>query len=393
MADVHNNLGGVKFNIEIAEEEAGKAILGMLRQSEATQELEHKTLLLAASKLNLTTPKAILTERRAIKKVLDKVTGTDPKKEAILKYFLYLVRKYGKNINAENGPKKLILNVSTENVSLNTGLDVSGSGTQECLPRRDSGNNERNRDQNNLAGAAIPPLELCCPMSMTLMHDPVIIATGQTYERQNIERWFNEGNDTCPTTQLKLQNLTITPNTCMKAVICNWCTDHGLERTYLPDKFQSYSVSSLNNVSAPLITGKNRDYMVDYSSSSFGLSSFGYAASPVRDAEQSKANFDRFYSNANYQLYFSFWTFDKTMFLGFFHDLSELPVELQSKAAKDLKNALSGENQIWHSMVSNGFLEAFHEFLKNDSGRYTVQALKAGIQFFLAFISSGRYEY
>jgi hypothetical protein len=357
----------------------------MMRRSEATQELELQTFLLAASKLKLTSPKAMLTERRAIKKLLDKIRGTDPKKEAILKYFLYLVRKYGKNINLENGPNRLNQNVNAASGSLNTGLDVSGISTQETYTV-----NGRYEDQNNLSRAAvIPPPELCCPMSLTLMHDPVIIATGQTYERENIERWFNEGNDTCPTTQLKLHNFTITPNTCMKAVICNWCND----QSYLPEKIQSYSVSSLNNVSAPLITEKSRDYMVDYSISSFGLFGASCASSPMREAEQSKASFDMFYSNANYQLYTSFCSFDKSMFLGFFHDLSQLPVELQSKAVKDLKIVLNGKNQIWHSMVSNGFLGAFHEFLKNESGRYTVQALKAGIQFFLAFLSSGRYEY
>ncbi|TVU11240.1 hypothetical protein EJB05_44813 [Eragrostis curvula] len=413
VADVHNDLGGVKFIVDPAEEEAGKVLLEMLRQSEATQEHELQTFLLAASKLKLTSPKAILMERRSIKKLLDKISGTDPKKEAILKYFLYLVRKYGKDIKQDNGAKKLSQTVNASNESLSAGLDVSGisihqrtltptnPGNGRCedvngmsIPQRTlshtNSSNVRNKRQNNLLGAAIPPLELCCPMSMTLMHDPVIIATGQTYERENIERWFNEGNDTCPSTQLKLQSFTVTPNTCMKVVICNWLKDHGLECNYLPEKYQSCSVSSLNNVSAPLITKKNRDYMVDYSSSSFGLSGVCYASSPLREAEQSKASFDRFYSNANYQLFISFRNFDKAMFLDFFHDLSELPMELQSKAVKDLKNVLNCENQIWHSMVSNGFLGAFHEFVKNDSGIYTVQGLKAGVQFLLAFLSSGR---
>ena len=32
------------------------------------------------------------------------------------------------------------------------------------------------------------------------MSDPVIICSGQTYERVCIEKWFSEGNDTCPKT-------------------------------------------------------------------------------------------------------------------------------------------------------------------------------------------------
>ncbi|XP_057743937.1 U-box domain-containing protein 8-like [Arachis stenosperma] len=33
------------------------------------------------------------------------------------------------------------------------------------------------------------------------MTDPVILATGQTYDRAYIQRWLNEGHRTCPQTQ------------------------------------------------------------------------------------------------------------------------------------------------------------------------------------------------
>jgi hypothetical protein len=99
---------------------------------------------------------------------------------------------------------------------------------------------------------------------------------------------------------MKLRNFTVTPNACMKAVIYNWCKDHELDHNYLPERFHScYCVSSLHNVSAPLITEKNSDYMVEYSNSAFGLSG-SYVSSPMREAEQSKASFDQYYSNANY---------------------------------------------------------------------------------------------
>jgi len=391
VADVHNDLRDLKFIVDPAEEDAGKAILEMLRQSQVTHELELETFLLATSKLNITSPKAILIERRAIKKLLTKINGTDPKKEGILKYLLYLVRRYGKNTKQETGEKNMNVNAAIEIMS--SDLVVNDISTpQRCISNVES-DNVRYGDQNNLVGAATPPPELCCPMSMKLMRDPVIIASGQTYERDNIERWFNEGYDTCPRTQMKLQNFMVIPNACMKAIIYNWCKDHELDHNYLPERFHScYSVSSLHNVSAPLVTEKNRDYVVDYSNSSLGLSG-SYTAFLMREAEQSKASFDQYYSNANYQLYLSFCNFDKAMFLDFFHELSELPLDLQIKAVKDLKTVLNGEKQIWYSMVCNGFLEAFHEFLKNNSGRYTLQGRRAGIQFFLAFLSSGRYAY
>ena len=67
IVEVHDDLRDVKFVLDPMEEEAGKAILQMLRQSDASEELELETFLQAASKLDLTSPKALLIERRAIR--------------------------------------------------------------------------------------------------------------------------------------------------------------------------------------------------------------------------------------------------------------------------------------------------------------------------------------
>ncbi|KAM3209686.1 hypothetical protein ACQJBY_064018 [Aegilops geniculata] len=385
VADVHNDLRNMKFLVDPAEEEAGKAVLKMLRHSDATEELEMHTFLLACSKLNLTSQKAMLIERRAIKKLLDKINGNDPKKEGILSFFLYLVRKYGKNSMPETGAKN-----GTANETTCTNVISSDTGARrKCIPVVNSGTG-RYDDQNNLSGLATPPPELCCPISMKLMHDPVIIASGQTYERENIERWFSKGYDTCPRTQVKLENFTITPNTCMQAVIYNWCKEQKLECTYLPDQFHNYSLSSLHDISAPLIAHKNFDYMVEHGGSSVALSGASYLSSPVSETDVPKTSCTRFYSNVNCQLYLSFCNFDKEMFLNLFQELSELPVELQRQAVKDLKTVLNSENEVWQSMISNGFLEAFLEFLKNDNLRSTLQAHKTGIYFFLTFLCNSR---
>ncbi|XP_048540778.1 U-box domain-containing protein 7-like [Triticum urartu] len=385
VADVHNDLRNMKFLVDPAEEEAGKAVLKMLRHSDATEELEMHTFLLACSKLNLTSQKAMLIERRAIKKLLDKINGNDPKKEGILSFFLYLVRKYGKNSKPETGAKN-----GTASETTCTNVISSDTGAhRKCIPGVNSGTG-RYDDQNNLSGLATPPPELCCPISMKLMHDPVIIASGQTYERENIERWFSKGYDTCPRTQVNLENFTITPNTCMQAVIYNWCKEQKLECTYLPEQFHNYSLSSLHDISAPLIAHKNFDYMIEHSGSSVALSGASYLSSPVRETDVPKTSFTRFYSNVNCQLYLSFCNFDKEMFLNLFQELSELPVELQRQSVKDLKAVLNSENEVWQSMISNGFLEAFLEFLQNDNLRSTLQAQKTGIYFFLTFLCNSR---
>lgn len=45
-----------------------------------------------------------------------------------------------------------------------------------------------------------------------LMADPVMVATGHTYDRVCIERWLAQGNRTCPVTGMRLRHLELTPN-------------------------------------------------------------------------------------------------------------------------------------------------------------------------------------
>uniref|UniRef100_J3LGS4 RING-type E3 ubiquitin transferase n=2 Tax=Oryza brachyantha TaxID=4533 RepID=J3LGS4_ORYBR len=73
------------------------------------------------------------------------------------------------------------------------------------------------------------PEDFRCPISLELMRDPVIVSTGQTYERAFIQRWIDCGNRTCPKTQQKLQNLTLTPNYVLRSLILHWCEEKGIE--------------------------------------------------------------------------------------------------------------------------------------------------------------------
>ncbi|GLU08012.1 hypothetical protein SLE2022_249430 [Rubroshorea leprosula] len=51
---------------------------------------------------------------------------------------------------------------------------------------------------------AVPcPEEFRCPLSQELMRDPVILASGQTFDRSFIQKWLKSGNRTCPKTQQK----------------------------------------------------------------------------------------------------------------------------------------------------------------------------------------------
>ncbi|XP_072975076.1 protein spotted leaf 11-like [Typha angustifolia] len=94
--------------------------------------------------------------------------------------------------------------------------------------------------------SAIPD-DFRCPISLELMKDPVIVATGQTYERACIEKWLASGHDTCPATQQRLSNTTLTPNYVLRSLIAQWCEANGVEppkRSSRPTKPTSACSSS-----------------------------------------------------------------------------------------------------------------------------------------------------
>ncbi|CAA0842445.1 U-box domain-containing protein 9 [Striga hermonthica] len=78
------------------------------------------------------------------------------------------------------------------------------------------------------------PEEFKCPLSKELMRDPVIIASGQTFDRPFIQKWLGSGNRTCPKTQQVLSHTILTPNHLIRDLVSQWCENHGFK---LPDPF------------------------------------------------------------------------------------------------------------------------------------------------------------
>lgn len=54
------------------------------------------------------------------------------------------------------------------------------------------------------------------------MHDPVVAADGQTYERACIQQWFDTGKRTSPYTLAQLSDTRLTPNYSIKSAISDW---------------------------------------------------------------------------------------------------------------------------------------------------------------------------
>ncbi|KAM1006968.1 hypothetical protein FF1_003608 [Malus domestica] len=77
------------------------------------------------------------------------------------------------------------------------------------------------------------PHEFLCPITMEIMTDPVIVATGQTYERASIQKWLDSNHRTCPKTGQTLDHLSLAPNFALKSPIQQWCEKNNYD---LPKK-------------------------------------------------------------------------------------------------------------------------------------------------------------
>lgn len=82
------------------------------------------------------------------------------------------------------------------------------------------------------------PKDFCCPISLDLMRDPVIVSTGQTFDRALISRWIEEGHFTCPKTGQVLVHTKLVPNRALRNLIIQWCNAH--EIPYEPAENSDY---------------------------------------------------------------------------------------------------------------------------------------------------------
>lgn len=94
--------------------------------------------------------------------------------------------------------------------------------------------------QSQICSPVPIPSDFCCPLSLELMTDPVIVASGQTYERAFIKKWIDLGLFVCPKTRQTLAHTTLIPNYTVKALIANWCE---LNNVKLPDPTKTVSLN------------------------------------------------------------------------------------------------------------------------------------------------------
>ncbi|GAU13194.1 hypothetical protein TSUD_303250 [Trifolium subterraneum] len=106
-----------------------------------------------------------------------------------------------------------------------------------------------------------------CPISLDVMKSPVSLCTGITYDRSSIQRWLDDGNNTCPATMQTLYSKDIIPNRTLHSLIQIWTDSvhHRVNPPVSPSKEQVLQAiteltdsNGLNRFGLNLITKVNR---------------------------------------------------------------------------------------------------------------------------------------
>ncbi|KAL3511422.1 hypothetical protein ACH5RR_030823 [Cinchona calisaya] len=237
ISEILSDLVGIEFSLDPLEKQVGDEIIALLQQgrkfNNSNDSSELESFHQAASRLGITSSRAALRERRALKKLIERARAEeDKRKESIVAYLLHLMRKYSKlfrnefsddNDSQGSTPCSPTVQGSFEDGS---GPGINGQAFDRQLSKLSSFNFKPNFRRSGQM--PVPPEELRCPISLQLMHDPVIIASGQTYERICIEKWFSDGHNTCPKSQQQLCHLVLTPNYCVKGLVASWCEQNGV---------------------------------------------------------------------------------------------------------------------------------------------------------------------
>ncbi|GFP99572.1 U-box domain-containing protein 13 [Phtheirospermum japonicum] len=106
--------------------------------------------------------------------------------------------------------------------------NIESTAAEKSSPTSSSGKTTLTEGNQNSGNLVIPD-DFRCPISLELMKDPVIVSTGQTYERSCIEKWLKAGHATCPKTQQALTSTSLTPNYVLRSLIAQWCEANGIE--------------------------------------------------------------------------------------------------------------------------------------------------------------------
>ncbi|XP_019182567.1 PREDICTED: U-box domain-containing protein 5 [Ipomoea nil] len=361
------DLRGAKFRLDPSEEEAGKTVKELLHHYASASclagESAPEAIQVAMLMLNISTPKALVIEKRSINKMLlDKVVEGNQSKKKILLFFLNLLNKYGNKILKEKSENSSVQLVDDPFPS--AGSD--GPSTEVESPvKRGAGESDS------------PPNEFRCPISSRLMYDPVVIASGETYERMWIQRWFDEGNSTCPKSGTRLTHFSLTPNNSMKDLISRWCVESGVApsdpnmQAAVPHPWELSSVSiaslgsSMNDLRLP----------IDFSNLSLGSSDSSY---PKITSHSNNANGNSRKSRISGSM--------NEMDMESLYSLESLSWESQCDLVEKVRSSLQHSNRAPKQTSSENYVQPLMRFLNGAHDLQDENAQILGCQLLLTFL-------
>ncbi|CAM8934661.1 unnamed protein product [Rhodiola kirilowii] len=373
------------FTLDSSEEEAGNALRELIYHNAFLPDLRAKSeveaLQIAASRLHINSSKAVLVERRSVKKLLGKVPDSDLKKRELLVYLDRILTKHGKLMVGEKiemlSPRHKGTNASTTSQIISESCESIGTEYQNPY--------WEDRSQRSINTVNVPPEELTCPISLKLMYDPVVIASGQTFERMWIEKWFAEGQSTCPKTKMKLSHLSWTPNLAIKDLTLKWCLARGIT---VPDPSIASGEDPFS-ASFVSLASSFRSLHLPNDMSNLSMDSLGsYGSEP----EASHVNLHSLIlSRTNRDSPRS--QFGGTTLENILEKLSKLPFhswESQVQIIEEANKNLKSDNASLMGISSSSFVDSVTRFMKDACDLHDLQAQKAGSQLLLTFVKETR---
>ncbi|KAE8688472.1 putative LOB domain-containing protein [Hibiscus syriacus] len=109
----------------------------------------------------------------------------------------------------------------------------------------------RNIDQSSSSQSMLfnIPDEFRCPISLNWMKDPVIVASGHTYDRNSIAQWINNGHHTCPKSGQRLIHMALIPNYALKSLVHQWCQENNIPITECSSNVSESEINSKQKAS------------------------------------------------------------------------------------------------------------------------------------------------
>lgn len=308
---------------------------------------------------------------------------SDPRKRKILMYLMYLFKKYGELIMEEQSESG-----STENEEPYTSRNSRHRTVLKQTAEAESFVAGRKESQTD------DPIfleEFKCPLSSRLMYDPVLIASGQTFERIWIQKWFDEGNNTCPKTRMELPNRSMAPNTNMKEMITKWSVKHGVtipdpaveQEASQPWDISLTSIASFASSVNLRLPADLSNVSIEYFDTSFNSESPLHKAAPSVSLMSKQSNDVAFPEDQEY-------TSRKNRSFESLSTLPDLPWETQCEVVENIKRNFDSHGENLYSASPKNFVQAVVRFVSAACQLRDPTAQKIGCQLLHTYLKTSR---